>query len=94
MELKTEEQVLELIGKDTALKFECFVDGVMDYKTVLPVLVDGNYVNYLICLFYEDLQPFLKYETLSSLSKFKIFEVIEVLETSNTTETLYHKKYN
>lgn len=93
MELKTEEQVIELIGKDTALEFQCLVDNVMDYKTVLPVLVDGSYVYYLISLFYEDSQPFLNYENLNKLSRFKIFEVIEITETNNITETLYHKKF-
>lgn len=94
MKLKTEQEVLELIGKDTALKFECFMDNVIDYKTVVPVLVNGNYVNYLISLFYKDLDSFLNYETLDGLSRFRIFEVIEVYQTENQLETLYHKTFN
>ena len=95
MELKTEKEVIDLVGEETTLKFEFMSDNLMTYKTLVPFIKDGDLKRYKISLFYEDLQDIFAYDNLSNfLSNFQIFELIEENECCKNKEVvLYHNKY-
>ena len=95
MNLKTEEQVIDLVGKETTLKFEFMSDSVITFVTLVPFIKDGELKRYKVSLFYEELQDFFAYDNLSNfLSNFQIFELIEENECCKGNGTvLYHNKY-
>jgi len=95
MELKTEQQVIDLVGKETTLKFDFMSDEVMTYTTLVPFIKDGMVRNYKISFFYEELQDIFCYDNLSNfLSNFQIFELIEQDECCKENAiVLYQNKY-
>ena len=87
-------QIIELVGKDTVLEFQCMVDSVMEYKTVIPQLVGGEYIDYKIMLFHEMLQPIFRSDTLSGfLDKFQIFELAEVRDLPTQYKEIHSEQY-
>ena len=93
--IKTEEDVIKLIGLKTILKFEYMVDNLMSYTTLIPIDDNGNLIKYKIELFYKDLQCVFAYDNLEGfLSEFQIFELIKVYEDNSIkSKVLYHNKY-
>ena len=92
IELKTEQQIREFF-KDNTLKFEIMVDGVADYLTVLPILIDGNYYNFKVSFFTKD-NPFAAYDNCNGLlSVCQVFEVYALDTRNQETHHLYQNKY-
>lgn len=94
IELKTEADIKQFF-KDEALGFEILADGVSEYNTLVPILINGNYYNFKISFFTED-KPFACYDKLSGLlSDMQIFEVYaQDSRTNETTHHIYQNKYN
>ena len=93
MKLKTEQEVIDLIGKETILKFDFMSEGLLAYDTVVPKIIDGDLISYEITFFYKELKDFFCYDSLSNfLSEFQIFEL--AVNVSGNRTILYHNKYN
>tara|TARA_R110000772_G_scaffold237560_1_gene349447 strand:- start:204 stop:506 length:303 start_codon:yes stop_codon:yes gene_type:complete len=95
MELKTEQEVIDLVGRETTLKFEFMSDNLMTYSTLVPFIKDEELKRYKVSLFYEDLQDVFAYDNLIGfLSDFQIFELIEENECCKGKGiVLYQNKY-
>jgi len=96
MELKTEQEVIDLVGGETTLKFEFMSDNLMTYTTLVPFIKDGELKIYKVSLFYEDLQDVFAYDALIGgfLSDFQIFELTEENECCKGKGiVLYQNKY-
>ena len=79
---KTEKQIRDYF-KSIVFEFEIMCDGVADYKTVLPLLIDGNYQHFKVSLFPNE-NPFCKYDCLDGLlGAMQIFEVYLLNATTN-----------
>lgn len=100
--LKTTEEVIALVGKDTVFEFQNIIDGVAEFKTVIPFSYDGfdeelkgEYMYYTLGVFLNELEPFFKHDNFDSfLSKHKIFELtIHTLSEDNSV-ALFHQKYD
>tara|TARA_R110000782_G_scaffold256703_1_gene345808 strand:+ start:365 stop:670 length:306 start_codon:yes stop_codon:yes gene_type:complete len=95
-QLENEQAILNLIGKDSAVKFEHLLDGVIRFETVLPKLIGGNHTEFRIDVFYEEMDGFfndiLAYETLEfAMNKRQVFEVYQV--TNGYSVNIYHRKW-
>ena len=89
------QQVIDIVGKDTVLEFHCIIDNVMDYRTVIPQLVSGEYIHYKVSFFYEDLREFFRHDTLSGfLDQFQIYELTEIRDLPKCYTNIYEEKYN
>jgi len=87
-------QIIELVGENTVLEFQCMVDSVMEYKTVIPLLREGEYIHYKIMFFYEEGEVVFRNDTLSGfLDKFQIFELAEVRDLPKQYKVLYTETY-
>lgn len=90
----TELEVRKLVGLETVLKFDCLVDNIADFKTVRPLLVDGDYKHYIVSVFYEDCNVIQNYDSLDGfLATMQIFEVTEISDTQTDHKNIYHNKY-
>ena len=87
-------EIIELVGEDTVFEFQCMIDSLMEYKTVIPQLRDGYYIHYKVSLFHETLQPIFRSDTLTGfLDCFQIFEVAELSGDSTHRNVLHREKY-
>jgi hypothetical protein len=90
----TELEVRKLVGNETLLQFDCLVDNIADFKTVRPMLVDGDYKHYKVSVFYEDCNVLHNYDSLDGfLRTMQIFEVTEISDTQSDHKNIYHNKY-
>ena len=90
----TELEVRKLVGLNTILKFDYLVDNIVEYKTVQPSLVDGNYINYKLSFFYEDCDTIFDYDTLDGfLGTMQVFEVTEISDSAADYNNIYYNKY-
>ena len=100
--LKTSEEVVALVGKDTVFEFQHVVDNMAEYKTVIPFRYDGfderyrgDYMYYKVDLFITDSQPFFKHDNFDNfLSEHKIFELSLCAMSEDDSVVLFHQKYN
>jgi hypothetical protein len=90
---KTEEEVREHF-KNEVFEFEILCDGVADYNTLVPTLVDGSYQTFKVSFFVED-KPFARYDNLDGLlGDLQIFEVYAYdAMTKEESHWLYQNKY-
>ena len=90
----SKKQIIELVGKDTVLELHCIIDSVMDYRTVIPQLRDGEYINYKVSFFYEEHKVIFKHDTLSGfLEDFQIYELTEIRDIKEQYTNIYEEKY-
>ena len=85
-------QFIELLGKETILKFELLSEGVVGYETVMPKFNGNWYVNYRVELFYnENVTGLHCYNTLDMLlNEMEIYSIVEMKENKNEV-TIYKK---
>lgn len=100
--LKTSEEVVSLVGKDTVFEFQHISDNIMEFKTVIPFQYkgfderyNGDYMYYKVELFISDSQPFFKHDSFENfLSKHQIFELSLHTLSGDDSVVLFHQKYN
>tara|TARA_R100000655_G_scaffold109879_2_gene166100 strand:- start:2443 stop:2754 length:312 start_codon:yes stop_codon:yes gene_type:complete len=93
-ELANEQAVINLIGKNTAIRFTCAMDGVLHYKTVVPKQIREEFYDFEISVFYDHLEDFLDYLTVDALCfNRQIFEFKVLHAQMEQVEVLYHQKY-
>lgn len=90
---KTEKEVRKHF-KNEALEFEILCDGVADYNTLVPTLIDGDYYTFKISFFVKD-NAFAKYDKLDGLlGASQVFEVYAFnCRERKSTYHLYQNKY-
>ena len=72
-------QEIKNFFKGTMFKFDIVSDGIANYKTINPILYNGNYIEFIISFFVED-KPFICYDDLDGLlNDLQIFEVKSVI---------------
>ena len=87
-------EITELVGEDTVFEFQCMIDSLMEYKTVIPQLRDGYYIHYKVSLFHETLQPIFRSDTLTGfLDDFQIFELAEIHDNTTIDKVLHREQY-
>ena len=92
IELKTEKDIREHFS-GVALQFQIFYDGIVEYTTVMPTNIEGEYYSFKICLFPED-NPFFTFDEVNGLlGVMQIFEVSALDSKGKETHTLYSNKY-
>jgi len=98
--IKNEKQIADLIGKNTLLKFESLIEGIVTYKTVKPLTDDyKGLIDYEIQFFITDEQSILlDIDDLdatygSHLSDLRVFEVYEIY-AENLSIIKRNKLYN
>ena len=96
--IKTREEVIELIGKNTTLGFEFLEGGIATYRTLTPINIAGTLAIFELDLGVTDEDGVLgifKYDSFSGqLAKSHIFNLsIDVLGEDNRVElfTTYNK---
>ena len=90
MELKNQQEVINFIGKKTALKFDYIADNIVTFKTCL---VNNNNI-YEVALFYEESQIFYNYDNFKdSLHRMQVYTVYEVCQVTNIRTKLFEEKY-
>lgn len=90
----TEQEVRQLVGHKTILKFDYLVDSVAEYKTVTPVLIDDQYKNYKVSFFCESFDAIFAYDSLDGfLSTMQIFEVTVITDSPSDYNNIYINTY-
>jgi len=91
-ELANQQAVINLVGKDISLEFQYAASNLLNYETVLPKKINGEYYDFEVSVFYESSEYFSIYETMEDICyKRQVFEL--KVKTRKHTKTLYHKKY-
>jgi len=94
-QLKDQDSVVRLLGKNTILKFVCLVDSVATYETIVPKFIDGNLTAYRLDVFHHEGESLLDYETVSDITyNRQVFELKVSTPKQENYELLYHNKYN
>ena len=100
---KDNEKLLEYLGKETILKFDSRIEGLLTFNTVYPVIefkenVEINHWDYRIEIFDDSNLDFECYQKALDLlysDKVKVFRLERAgMNTHNYNETLYTKKYD
>lgn len=90
-------QLLELFGK-TLFRFHFRHEGIIDYRSVVPVEMDGMYCDIKVEFFdnSEGEDALFAYETFEDISeKYKIFEIVKLpIIINDQREVLFHQKYD
>ena len=87
-------QLLELF-EGMIFHFDLRCDGVLTYRSVTPMLMDGNYCHFIVEVFDQEqvLYQFTSFEDL--VHKAKIFEVVKLpMINNNEREVLFHQKFD
>ena len=87
-------QLLELF-EGMIFHFDLRCDGVLTYRSVTPMIMDGDYCHFIVEVFDQEqvLYQFISFEDL--IYKTKIFEVIKLPMISNPQkEVLFHQKFD
>ena len=93
-ELKTQEDCINFIGKETIVKFDYASDNMLIYKSVTPIEIDEEYVNFELSIFCGDGDTFFCYEPLGKLMfKKQIFE-LKLEDPYGKYNTVFCEVYN
>jgi len=87
-------QILELF-KEMTFEFESRIGNIIQYKSTIPIIMDGNYCDIYID-FFDNNEDFLNFETINDLiNHFKVFEIIKKPIIKNEfEEVLFSQKNN
>ena len=92
-ELTTQQECIDFIGKETILKFNFGSEGVLHYKTITPLEINGDYFKAELTVFLEDNADFFCYEPLGDLMfKKQIFE-LRLKDGYSNYETVFQEMY-
>lgn len=88
------EQLLELFGK-SLFQFHFRGDGIIDYRSVVPILMDGMYCDIKV-EFFDNGSNLFNFETFEDISeRFKLFEIVKLpIIYNQQREVLFHQKYD
>ena len=91
--IKTREEVIELVGKDTTLGFEFLEGGIATYRTLTPVNIGGYLSTFELDLGVTDEDGVLgifKYDSFSGqLAKSRVFNLNMSIEGSSERLELF-----
>lgn len=96
----SEQEARELVGMDTVLGFQLSADGIINYKTLIPIipkdLFNEDLYYYEVSLFTnDDIPDFFNFDSFSNfLGKFQIYILNKVNDSGDTVEEIYHCKYD
>ncbi len=94
MTLKTIEEVKELVGKNTTLKFHFLSDNIINYYSVIPLKQLDTLISYNVQFFYESGVSFFEFDNFDNfLNDLKVFRLIEVNEETKEQTLLFEQKY-
>lgn len=84
--------------QDQIFEFHYSCDSVIEFVSITPTKLGGEYFNFRLCFFLDD-KVFYKFSRLQGddgwLDEFQIFEVWKLpLDTRETAELLYHKPFD
>jgi len=90
-----QQAVINYIGSKTILKFSCMVDGVIEFETVVPKIINEEYYNFRLSVFHSDLMDLLCYSDVAFIADYQETQVFELyqIDSAGNKECLYHKKY-
>ena len=91
--MKTEADIIKLIGYETPLKFVFTSEGTFTYETVIPT---AHLMTYEVTFFMENRQhpQFFAYDSFStSLLPFQIMSVNQVNGMEGTVTEIFFRKY-
>ena len=96
-ELKTRQDIINLIGNDTVLKFDYMSDRVAYFKSLTyQDSEDDDYHKFVVAFFYDEYQDLFCYDTLDGfLKKFPIYQVHKVyMSNTNNWNKVFEKTFN
>ena len=96
IDINNEGDIINLIGVDTVMKFIFVCDGIIAFKTIKPILVDGAYYNFEIDFFIDEEDDCVEFFCYSSFSDFLIKYKIYQLKYSfgDVNAILYERRYD
>jgi hypothetical protein len=75
------------------LRFNFLSDGMAHYKTTIPKLIDGNFIDVTASFYYDDGSSLLDYSTFEDMSHFNQLSEIYYFNTNQDKIVLYFAKY-
>tara|TARA_R110000772_G_scaffold170027_1_gene281931 strand:+ start:602 stop:874 length:273 start_codon:yes stop_codon:yes gene_type:complete len=87
-------QLIELLGKDTILKFNLLCEGIVEYETVTPHFDGGWFVSHRIELKYksQDVLGLHCYSSLKDLlNQMRVFSVVEIKDSTKNEKIIYRQ---
>ena len=94
MKTETEEEIINILGSKTILKFSFLSDGIADYTSVVPIQINNELYDIRLSMFYEELDTIMGYNTAGFIVEdSKVFELSISLLGSDSWNVIYHKKY-
>lgn len=94
MTLKNQEEVKQIIGENTTLKFHFVSDNIISFYTVIPKIQFDEIISYKVEFFYESGVSFFDYDTFNNfLSKLQVFRLTEVNDETKEQTVLFQQQY-
>ena len=92
-QLVNEQAVVNILGKDTVMKFECMMDNVITYKTPYPKWIKDSLTFYELDVFLNDCDSFCDYEKVTDLTfKREVFRLVEINDKDEKQTIYYNPK--
>ena len=87
----TKLEVLNLVGKETTVKFNSLIDGIVSYQTLVPFIEDGFLSCYELSFFYNADVAILEFDELGDIN-LELFELNVININDEKASTLYPSK--
>ena len=87
----TKLEVLNLVGKETTVKFNSLIDGIVSYQTLIPFIEDGCLSCYELSFFYNADVAILEFDELGDIN-LELFELNVININDEKANTLYPSK--
>ena len=88
------QQEVDSFFKDVTFKFEFISDGMVAFKTLNPIDVDGNYTEFMLTYYADEDIEFFCYSPYHNFDKMQLSEVRMFVAHNNETDQLYFRQYN
>ena len=90
MTLKSQQEVIDFIGKETVLKFDYIADNIATFRTCITY--DNDI--YEVALFFEEGMAFFNYDNFANfLEQMQVFRVYQICEVTSIRTKIYEEKY-
>ncbi len=92
--IKTQQEVIDLVGESTTLGFEFFGEGIASYKTLVPISIQDRLVTFELELdvVEKNVLGICKYDSFSGLLRNSVvIRLMLVCELTGEEVTLYNK---
>ena len=85
---------VEQFFNGVTFKFKFMSDNMAEFRTVIPINFNQEYLNFSVTFFTEDSSEFFCYSNFSDwFERLQLFEVMAISEETHKSESMYLRNY-